>query len=401
MSHVVVIGAGQAGCALTAKLRNLGFDGAITLIGEEPVPPYQRPPLSKAYLLGEMEEDRLYLRPLEFYAENAIDLRMGAAVEAVDVAAKTVTVGGDVLGYDELVFTTGSAPRRLPASIGGDLAGVHVVRTLADVDAMEAGFRMGAKALIVGGGYIGLEAAAVARKLGVTVTVVEMAERILQRVACAETSDFMRALHTEHGADIREGVGLTRLLGEGHVTGAVLTDGTQLDVDFVIAGVGIMPGDTLAGAAGVGLDNGIATDVFGRTDIKGVWAAGDCASFPQGGTQARLESVGHAIDHAELVAENIMGAGKTYIPRPWFWSDQYDLKLQIAGLGTGHDRVVVRETGGAVSHWYYAGERLLAVDALNDPRSYMIGKRLIEAGKHPAPDVIADPETDMKALLKA
>jgi len=401
MSHVVVIGAGQAGCALTAKLRNLGFDGDITLIGEEPVPPYQRPPLSKAYLLGEMEEERLYLRPLEFYAENAIELRLGAAVEAVDVAAKTVTVGGDVLGYDELVFTTGSAPRRLPASIGGDLAGVHVVRTLADVDAMEAGFRNGAKALIVGGGYIGLEAAAVARKLGVAVTVVEMAERILQRVACAETSDFMRALHATHGADIREGVGLERLLGEGHVTGAVLTDGTELDVDFVIAGVGIVPGDTLAGAAGVGLDNGIATDAFGRTDIKGVWAAGDCASFPQGGAQARLESVGHAIDHAELVAENIMGAEKTYTPRPWFWSDQYDLKLQIAGLGTGHDRVVVRETDGAVSHWYYAGDRLLAVDALNDPRSYMIGKRLIEAGKHPAPDVIADPETDMKALLKA
>lgn len=401
MSHVVVIGAGQAGCALTAKLRNLGFDGDITLIGEEPVPPYQRPPLSKAYLLGEMEEERLYLRPTEFYAENGITLRLGAAVDAVDVAAKTVTVGGDVLGYDELVFTTGSAPRRLPAAIGGDLAGVHVVRTLADVDAMEAGFRMGAKALIVGGGYIGLEAAAVARKLGVAVTVVEMAERILQRVACAETSDFMRELHATHGADIREGVGLERLLGEGHVTGAVLTDGTQLEVDFVIAGVGIMPGDTLAGAAGVGLDNGIATDMFGRTDIAGVWAAGDCASFPQGRTQARLESVGHAIDHAELVAENIMGADKTYTPRPWFWSDQYDLKLQIAGLGTGHDRVVVRKTDGAVSHWYYAGDRLLAVDALNDPRSYMIGKRLIEAGKHPAPDVIADPETDMKALLKA
>ena len=401
MSHVVVIGAGQAGCALTAKLRNLGFDGDITLIGEEPVPPYQRPPLSKAYLLGEMEEERLYLRPTEFYAENGIELRLGAAVEAVDVAAKTVTVGGDVLGYDELVFTTGSAPRRLPAAIGGDLAGVHVVRTLADVDAMEAGFRMGAKALIVGGGYIGLEAAAVARKLGVAVTVVEMAERILQRVACAETSDFMRALHATHGADIREGVGLERLVGEGHVTGAVLTDGTELDVDFVIAGVGIVPGDTLAGAAGVGLDNGIATDAFGRTDIKGVWAAGDCASFPQGGAQARLESVGHAIDHAELVAENIMGAEKTYTPRPWFWSDQHDLKLLIAGLGTGHDRVVVRETDGAVSHWYYAGDRLLAVDALNDPRSYMIGKRLIEAGKHPAPDVIADPETDMKALLKA
>ena len=401
MSHIVVIGAGQAGCALTAKLRNMGFDGQITLIGEEPVPPYQRPPLSKAYLLGEMEEERLYLRPLEFYAENAIDLRMGEAVETVDVAAQTVTVGSDVIGYDQLVFTTGSAPRRLPAAIGGALAGVHVVRTLADVDAMEAAFREGAKALIVGGGYIGLEAAAVARKLGVSVTLVEMSERILQRVACAETSDYVRALHAEHGADIREGVGLERLLGEGHVTGAVLSDGTELDVDFVIAGVGIVPGDALAGDAGMALENGIATDALGRTDVAGVWAAGDCASFPHGGAQMRLESVGHAIDHAELVAENIMGAGKTYTPKPWFWSDQYDLKLQIAGLGSGHDRVVVRHDGDAVSHWYYAGDMLLAVDALNDPRSYMIGKRLIEAGKHPAPELIADPDTDMKALLKA
>ena len=240
-----------------------------------------------------------------------------------------------------------------------------------------------------------------ARKLGVSVTLVEMSERILQRVACAETSDYVRALHAEHGADIREGVGLERLLGEGHVTGAVLSDGTELDVDFVIAGVGIVPGDALAGDAGMALENGIATDALGRTDVAGVWAAGDCASFPHGGAQMRLESVGHAIDHAELVAENIMGAGKTYTPKPWFWSDQYDLKLQIAGLGSGHDRVVVRHDGDAVSHWYYAGDRLLAVDALNDPRSYMIGKRLIEAGKHPAPELIADPDTDMKALLKA
>ena len=401
MTHIVVIGAGQAGCALTAKLRNSEFDGEITLIGEESVPPYQRPPLSKAYLLGEMEEERLYLRPREFYDENGISLRLGAAVDAVDVAAKTVSVGGDLISYDHLVFTTGSSPRRLPAAIGGDLAGVHVVRSLADVDAMEAAFREGAKALIVGGGYIGLEAAAVARKLGVSVTVVEMAERILQRVACRETSDFVRTLHVSQGVDIREGVGLDRLMGEGAVTGAVLSDGTELEVDFVIAGVGIVPGDALAGAAGVALENGIATDALGQTSVEGVWAAGDCASFPHDGVQMRLESVGHAIDHAELVAENIMGAGKTYTPRPWFWSDQYDLKLQIAGLGGGHDRVVVRRDGDAVSHWYYAGAHLLAVDALNDPRSYMIGKRLIEAGKHPSPDVIADPATDMKALLKA
>ncbi|WP_299305339.1 FAD/NAD(P)-binding oxidoreductase [uncultured Litoreibacter sp.] len=401
MTHVVVIGAGQAGSSLTAKLRNLGFDGDITLIGEEPVPPYQRPPLSKAYLLGEMEEERLYLRPEAFYDEQNITLRLGAAVDSIEADAKTVTVGGDQISYDHLVFTTGSTPRALPAKIGGTLDGVHVVRTLADVDAMAPEFGDGRRALIVGGGYIGLEAAAVAAKLGVKATVVEMADRILQRVAAEQTSDFFRDLHTVHGVDIREGVGLDRLTGEGRVTGARFTDGSEIDVDFVIVGVGITPNDQLAASAGVALDNGIKTDAQGQTSIAGIWAAGDCASFPYRGAQIRMESVGNAIDQAELVAENIMGAGKDYDPKPWFWSDQFDIKLQIAGLNSGYDMVVTREDGDATSFWYYKGRELLAVDAMNDPRNYMIGKRLIEGGKHPAPEVIADPGTDMKALLKA
>ncbi len=401
MTHVVVIGAGQAGSSLTAKLRNLGFDGDITLIGEEPVPPYQRPPLSKAYLLGEMEEERLYLRPEAFYDEQNITLRLGATVDSIDANAKTVTVGGDQISYDHLVFTTGSTPRALPAKIGGTLDGVHVVRTLADVDAMAPEFGDGRRALIVGGGYIGLEAAAVAAKLGVKAIVVEMADRILQRVAAEQTSDFFRDLHTVHGVEIREGVGLDRLTGEGRVTGARFTDGSEIDVDFVIVGVGITPNDQLAASAGVALDNGIKTDAQGQTSIAGIWAAGDCASFPYRGAQIRMESVGNAIDQAELVAENIMGAGKDYDPKPWFWSDQFDIKLQIAGLNSGYDMVVTREDGDATSFWYYKGRELLAVDAMNDPRNYMIGKRLIEAGKHPAPEVIADPGTDMKALLKA
>ncbi|MEM9583876.1 MAG: FAD-dependent oxidoreductase [Pseudomonadota bacterium] len=401
MTHVIAIGAGQAGSSLTAKLRSLGFEGKITLIGEEPVPPYQRPPLSKAYLLGQMEEARLYLRPEAFYDEQQITLRLGKPVDAIDRAARTVTVGTDVLSYDHLVFTTGSAPRHLPAAIGGTLPGVHVVRSLADVDGMAASFQPGKRALIVGGGYIGLEAAAVARKLGVDAIVVEMADRILQRVAAPETSDYFRDLHSAHGVEIREGLGLETLLGEDHVTGVRFTDGSEIDVDFVIVGVGILPNDQLAGNAGVALENGIKTDAQGRTSDPHIWAAGDCASFPHLGQQLRIESVGNAIDQAELVAANIMGAGQDYLPKPWFWSDQYDVKLQIAGLNLGYDRVVVRRTGDACSHWYYAGEALLAVDAMNDPRNYMIGKRLIEGGKHPAPDLIADPETDMKALLKA
>ncbi|MEO0937660.1 MAG: FAD/NAD(P)-binding oxidoreductase [Pseudomonadota bacterium] len=400
MAHVVVIGAGQAGASCVARLRSAGFEGQVTLIGAEPVPPYQRPPLSKAYLLGDMTLERLFLRPESFYAEQEIDLRLGAAVTAIDAAAQTVTVGEDTLSYTDLVLATGSAPRRLSAAIGGGLDGVFTVRDLADVDTMAPRFTEGARVLIVGGGYIGLEAAAVAAKRGLNVTLVEMAERILQRVAAPETSAFFRALHTGQGVDIREGVGLERLTGEGAVSGAVLSDGTELDVDFVIVGVGIVPETQIAEAAGVALDNGIATDAQGRTNMPHIWAAGDCASFPYRGHQIRLESVPHAIDQAEIVADNICGAGKEYVAKPWFWSDQYDVKLQIAGLNTGYDRVIVRDGGAAKSFWYYRGDELLAVDAANDPRGYMVGKRLIDAGKSPDPNAIADPSVELKSLLR-
>ena len=402
MSNVIVIGAGQAGSSCVVKLRNAGFEGQITLIGEESVPPYQRPPLSKAYLMGDMGLERLFLRPEAFYGENGIDLRLGQRIDAIDAASQTVTLGETQLRYDDLVLTTGSVPNRLPAAIGGDLEGVHVVRGLADVDAMAGNFEKGARVLIVGGGYIGLEAAAVAAKLGLNVTLVEMADRILQRVAAPETSDFFRALHQKHGVDIRESVGLDTLLGDGKVSGARLSDGTEIEVDFVIVGVGIRPATSLAEAAGVDLENGIKVDAAGRTSDPHIWAAGDCASFPYGESRIRLESVPNAIDQAEVVAENIMGANKSYVAKPWFWSDQYDVKLQIAGLNTGYDRVVTRQTDAdTVGFWYYRGDTLLAVDAMNDPRGYMVGKRLIEAGKSPDPALIADPETDLKALLKA
>ncbi|WP_341198533.1 NAD(P)/FAD-dependent oxidoreductase [Lentibacter algarum] len=403
MSHIVVVGAGQAGASLVAKLRNEGFDGEITLIGEETAPPYQRPPLSKAYLLGDMELERLYLRPESFYADQNISLRLGAHVSAIDPAAKTLTVDGETLSYDELALTTGSTPRRLPAAIGGALDGVYVVRGLSDVDAMEPEFGEGKRVLIIGGGYIGLEAAAVAAKKGLNVTLVEMADRILQRVASPETSDYFRALHTAHGVNILEGTGLTRLIGDTRVTGAELSDGTILEIDFALVGVGIAPATALAEAAGLTLDNGIMTDAHGRTSDAHIWAAGDCASFPYRDGRIRLESVPNAIDQAEIVAQNMLGKAVEYTAKPWFWSDQYDVKLQIAGLNTGYDRVVTRkgEKDGAVSFWYYGGQTLLAVDAANDPRAYMIGKRLIEAGKSPAPEVVADPATELKALMSA
>ena len=402
MRQVIVVGAGQAGASCVAKLRNNGFDGGITLIGAEPVAPYQRPPLSKTYLLGEMALERLFLRPESFYADHGIDLRTCAHVDAIDPEAQTVSLGDETMSYDELVLTTGSLPRALPAAIGGDLGNVFLVRSLADADAMAPQFVTGARVLIVGGGYIGLEAAAVAAKLGLQVTLVEMAERILQRVAAPETSAYFRALHQSHGVDLREGVGLARLTGEGAVTGAVLTDGTELELDFVIVGVGIEPATQLAEAAGLAIENGIRTDAQGRTSAPRIWAAGDCTSFPYKGSRIRLESVPNAIDQAELVAENIMGAGKDYIARPWFWSDQYDVKLQIAGLNSGYTHVVGRKgQGQTASFWYYRGDDLLAVDAMNDPRAYMIGKRLIEVGKTADPTIVADPDADLKALLQA
>ncbi|KIC31585.1 NAD(P)/FAD-dependent oxidoreductase [Leisingera sp. ANG-S5] len=403
MSHIVVIGAGQAGSSLVAKLRKDGFDGEITLIGAEEALPYQRPPLSKAYLLGEMELERLFLRPESFYSENNITLKLGQRVTAIDPAAKTVSLEDEVISYDQLALTTGSDPRRLPAAIGGDLDGVYVVRGLTDVDAMAPNVTEGKRALIVGGGYIGLEAAAVCAKRGVQVKLVEMADRILQRVAAPETSDFFRNLHSGHGVDIREGVGLERLEGEdGKVTRAVLSGGEVLDVDFVVVGVGITPSSQLAEMAGLELDNGIKVDAKGRTSDASVWAAGDCASFPFQGNRIRLESVPNAIDQAEVVAQNMLGADKDYIATPWFWSDQYDVKLQIAGLNTGYDNVVTRQgEGSQVSFWYYKGDQLVAVDAMNDPRAYMVAKRLIDAGKTADKAVAADPAADLKPLLKA
>ncbi|MDH5454199.1 MAG: FAD-dependent oxidoreductase, partial [Paracoccaceae bacterium] len=242
MGGIVIVGGGQAGASLAEKLRGLGYQGEVTIVGAEPVPPYERPPLSKAYLMGEQEKERLFLRPEAIYAEKKIGLRLGMRVASIDPEAKTATFeGGEVLDWEQLALVTGSVPIRLPAKIGGDLDGVYTVRTLADIDAMKPLFRDGARALVVGGGYIGLEAAAVASKLGLNVTVVEMAERILGRVACPETAEVIRAEHQAHGVDLREGTGLERLEGEGRVSRAVLTDGSVLDVDFVIAGIGIRP----------------------------------------------------------------------------------------------------------------------------------------------------------------
>ena len=400
---LIVIGGGQAAVSLIAKLRDLGDTRPITLVSEETVPPYQRPPLSKKYLLGEIDLARLLIRPERWYEDHDVTLRLGVRVERIDRAAGCVNLSnGESLTYESLALTTGSTPRRLPTAIGGDLAGVFTVRSLEDVDAMVRDFAPGRSVLVVGGGYIGLEAAAVAAKLGLRVTVLEMADRILQRVAAPATSDFFRALHQDNGVEIRESTALETLIGEqGRVIGARLAAGEVIEVDFVVVGIGILPNDGFAEASGLAVDDGILVDAACRTSDPAIVAAGDCARFPLNGGLGRLESVQNAVDQGEAAAESLTGAAIDYRPAPWFWSDQFDVKLQIAGLNTGFETTVTRpgKREGALSVWYYRGTELLAVDAMNDGATYMIASRLLKAGASPTPEQVADPSRDLKTLL--
>ena len=399
MEHVVIVGAGQAGASAAMALRRFGFEGRVTMIGAEAAAPYQRPPLSKAYLIGDLALERLFLRPAAFYDDQKIDLKLDLEATAIDPAASMVEAAGERIAYDHLILATGAAPRRLPASLTKGLKGTYVLRGVADADRMGPELKPGRRVLIVGGGYIGLEVAAVAAAKGVETVLVEAEDRILKRVASKETSDYFRALHTGRGVDMREGAGLAGLEGDGRVASATLSDGSTIDVDFVIEAIGVGPATGLAEAAGIAIENGVKVDAQGRTSVANVWAAGDCASFPYRGRRIRLESVPNASDQAEVVAKNILGESVDYVAKPWFWSDQYDVKLQIAGLGDGHDRVVARRDGAATSFWYYKGDELLAVDAMNDPRAYMIGKRLIEAGKSPSAEAVADTSVPVKSLL--
>ena len=401
-ARIVVIGAGQAGAALVAKLRALGHTGPLTLIGAEPDPPYQRPPLSKDYLKGDMARERLYLRPARYYAEADIELLSSTRAGGIDRAAHEVVLeDGRRLPFDMLALTTGAVPHRLSEEAGGRLAGVHLMRSLADADALSGALEPGSRAIVLGGGYIGLEGAAVLREKGLEVTLVEAAPRSLSRVAAPATADYFRDLHRAHGVSLREGAGLARLLGsEGRIMAAMLPNGTELPADLALIGIGIRPDTALAEAAGLVCEDGIRVDALCRTSDPAIFAAGDCASFPFADRWIRLESVPNAIDQAEAAAAAMLGDPTPYAARPWFWSDQYDVKLQIAGLHEGYDHTVSRPGArpGSLSVWYYSGPRLVAVDAMNDPRAYMIGRRWIEAGLSPEPTRLSDPATDLKAL---
>lgn len=401
---VVVIGAGQAAIAFAAKLRDLDTDAEITLIGEEPSLPYQRPPLSKKYMTGEMEAERLLLRPADWYAENKITCLTGKSAKAIDLAAKQILLEQGPIPFDKLMIATGSTPRRLPDAIGGNLGNVFTLRDLSDADAIAEHMIAGNQALIIGGGYIGLEAAAVLSQKGMKVRVVEMAERILQRVAAKETSDFVRTEHERNGVEIAEGVSLVSLEADqdGNVAKAVFEQGPALNVDLVLVGIGVLPNMELAREAGLVCGNGIEVDEFTRTSHPDIHAAGDVASFEYRGNRVRLESVQNAIDQAEAAAKVIAGDETPYHPYPWFWSDQYDMKLQIAGLNMGYDQTVVRPgtREGGQSVWYFSGSQFIAVDAINDSRAYMFGKKLLELGKQVTPEQAGDAEFDLKDLIK-
>ncbi|MCX8999161.1 FAD-dependent oxidoreductase [Rhizobiaceae bacterium BDR2-2] len=417
--RLVIVGAGQAAFALAARLRALKDERPIVIVGDEPVPPYQRPPLSKKYLLGEMSFERLTYRPDAWYGENGVELRLSTRAVGIERAGKRLILeqageghdavsggkapeGGSSLDYGTLVLATGATPRRLPAVIGGDLQGVFEVRNKADADRLAVEMQPGRRLLVVGGGYIGLEAAAVARKLGLDVVLIEAAERILRRVAAPETADAMRAIHEAHGVSILESTGLVRLIGErGRVVAAELSDGTRVDADFVVVGIGVDANDALAREAGLEAGGGIVVDAFGRTSDPHIYAAGDCAVFPFHGQATRLESVQNAVDQAEAIAAVLAGEPKPYVPQPWFWSDQYDVKLQIAGYNAGYSETLVRPgaRAGSLSVWYFRAGALIAVDAINDAKAYVAGKKMMESGITPPKEALTDPAFDLKQLL--
>lgn len=396
--HTLIVGAGQAGATVAAHLRELGYPGQISIVGSEPHAPYQRPPLSKKFLSGEWPQQRLLLRPESFWSDHDIGLLRGKTVEAIDLANRRISAGGEMISWDKLVLTTGTRPRTLTHTETDER--LHSIYSIEDVARLKSQFRPGTELAIIGGGYVGLEIAAVAKQTGLGVTLVEQAERILNRVACTETATCFRQLHVRHGVRILEGTKVAGIKANpGNKRILELSTGERLVADVIVAGIGAIPNVELAEAAGLEIENGIKTNARGRTSAANVWAAGDCASFPLNGTTCRLENIQNAVDMAETVAKDIIGNGQDYRPIPWFWSDQYDVKLQIAGLNHGFDRIVSTTSAKGVSNWYFKDRRMIAVDAMNDPRAYMAARRLLERNIEVEPSAFDRPDFQPLSLL--
>lgn len=401
---VIIAGAGQAAAQAIVSLRHGGYAGDILLIGEEPYLPYQRPPLSKKFLAGEMELERLYLRPRHFYAENKVAVRLGTRVERIDPVARTVHFDGSVAPYDKLVLATGSHVRRVPIP-GQDLPEVHYLRTIDDVRAIQAGFAPDRRLVVVGGGYIGLEVAAVAVMAGLDVVVVEIADRVMARVVAPPISRFYLKAHRAAGVKFCLETGVTEIRAAQRGVNVVCTTGAELPADLVVIGVGIMPTTQLAEAAGLKCSSGVIVDEFCRTSDPHIYAAGDCTNHPNSllGRRLRLESVHNAQEQGKTAALSILGKPEAYAQIPWFWSDQYDLKLQMTGIAEQYTAMVIRGDPDTRSFaaFYFVGEQLIAVHAINSPREFMLSKKLIAQGARLDPAAVADASRPFKDLAEA
>ena len=396
---IIVIGAGHGGAQLVDSLRGGGFDGNIVMIGDEAHRPYDRPATSKELLSGGLDMERVFLKRDQFYTDKKIELRLGTSVTAIDRKAKTVALStGESLHYDTLVIATGARARRLTVP-GAELDGVFYLRSLADSQAIGARLGPGKNLAIVGGGYVGLEVAASATKLGCKVTVIEALERLLARVAGAEIADFYRDAHKAHGVDLHFGVVIAGFEGEGSIKSVKLTDGSEVPADVVVVGIGAVPNTELAVAAGLAVENGIVVDDCGRTTDPSIFAIGDATNHPNEllGKRLRLESVPAAMGQARAAASAILGNPKPFHELPWFWSDQYDIKLQIAGLSEIGDRVVLRGDPAAnrFAAFYLREGRIVAVNSVNSAKDFMVGKKLIVEGRVPDVAKLSNPEVPL------
>jgi len=398
----VIIGAGHAGGQAAATLRSKGFEGKIIMIGDEPYAPYERPPLSKALLAGEIEIDRLYLKKPSWYEDKDIDLRVNTLVDSIDKAGKSLALSdGSTIAYDKLLIATGTRVRKL-ALPGAELGGIFYLRAIADTLAIQERMKPDTKVVIVGGGYIGLEVAAVGAKMGCDVTVLEGLDRVMNRVVSPEVSAFYHETHTAAGVKIITGVGVTGYEGEGDVSKVICADGSAYDADLVVVGVGVIPNCEIAEEAGLTVENGLVVDEYAQTSDPDIYAAGDVTNHPNAllGGRLRLESVQNAVDQAKTAANAMLGTLKEYAEIPWFWSDQYDLKLQIVGLSEPDDEVVMRGDPATkkFSVCYLRDGELVAVNAINNVKDFMGAKKLIAAHRKIDPALLADADTPLKQM---
>lgn len=402
---VVVVGTGQAGFQVAASLRSEGYQGSITLVGEEPHAPYQRPPLSKAYLLGKQDAEGLLLRPSVFYVENRIDTLFGETVTAVHRAARRVSLAsGRDLAYEHLVLATGARVKRLPIP-GAELEGVLYLRTRDDSDRLREQLKRADKIVVIGGGYVGLEIAAAARGFGKEVVALEIEQRLMARSAAPIMSEFYADLHRGRGVDILLGVGAAKVEGAGGRVGATLTsNGLRLPADLVVVGIGVAPNVELAAACGLAIGNGIAVDAYLRTSDPSIYAIGDCCEFPSvhAGARVRLESVQNAVDQARAAALAIVGKPAVYAATPWFWTDQYEMKIQMAGLSNGYDQTHLRGDykAGRFSLFYFRKGQMIAVDSVNRGADYMCVRKILGANRTVTLAEIADEAFDLKAAAR-